>query len=856
MMLATSCGYPTGYFNDLSADNDEDLEVERNDVRDIIRSISGGGDNAITACTLDVYCQTPSICILERMVDACAAAIILNNAATTKQLPPETAVHVLSALAKPLNALAKLFASDTTTTVAAVAGREKAARILNTALHSLGHVCSIIVDCFASPSWSVVELLPVSRLASLATASFSPLFSFICSVIVHNNDKGGGVDVLEQTYRHTLRSSIYAAASSLSNIPELTSASSLDVGDTRYDIIGAMRGPGGEDHVGCLALLRLATESDLLSYTVMDVMSSSSTTNGNNSTLNNGDNDNKPKSAFIIDLFHLHEKLRSDELERGPGVFHGEGVTPKTRRILLNIISHLSLLMVDDNTPTNKDGQHQNNAATSLSQEEQDEILQHLQKLFHAPIMSIVESSKNADLSHAEKIFLICESAFDLSSFPSRLTSTLFSNENHQSNAFVLEGVQSMINVAVSGYMLNPVQEVATRGSPDMMHVQWGRLRGALILLFCSCANRGLPALAVDALISLNNAECQSIIHQCNAGPASLSNIFDESVISEDVVPAGAFVIVVNNALEGILSMSSKQMVNAEELAVSSKECVRALDNIRESVFQTIVHPSPEAESGSHVDPRPTLAEAWYLTMITLVSVCNKCGSVGMGSYGSVLNRLLSESASTAVLILFNQGVDKKEREDRVIGMSVDGPHTFAMINFLEKVFSIGGLLQLVSQQLVSRLKLDFHGVPTGSKELSGAAVIFAALLRGASGGLPPWAIEGLPSLFSAFYTTCGSSNVFCEIMHIAIGIRLENVPDAAFGCATPGKKLAGRFFETMGEKHVNEFLSKAKEICEKNDADAWRRFKATLKKVCGGKKKDSGFNLKPTFTNWDCERI
>eukprot|EP00957_Ditylum_brightwellii_P056148 4256781-Ditylum_brightwellii.AAC.1 len=60
--------------------------------------------------------------------------------------------------------------------------------------------------------------------------------------------------------------------------------------------------------------------------------------------------------------------------------------------------------------------------------------------------------------------------------------------------------------------------------------------------------------------MSQNNVECQSIIHQCNAGPASLSNIFDESVISEDAVPVGVFVIIVNNALEGILSMSSKQM--------------------------------------------------------------------------------------------------------------------------------------------------------------------------------------------------------------------------------------------------------------------------------------------------------
>ena len=31
---------------------------------------------------------------------------------------------------------------------------------------------------------------------------------------------------------------------------------------------------------------------------------------------------------------------------------------------------------------------------------------------------------------------------------------------------------------------------------------------------------------------------------------------------------------------------------------------------------------------------------------------------------------------------------------------------------------------------------------------------------------------------------------------------------------------------------------------------------KVILKQACGGKKKDAGFNLKPQFTTFDCERL
>jgi hypothetical protein len=104
LSLAASCGYPLGYFDRLSNDNDEELEIERNDVREVARSV----------CNLDRNCDvriwdnaSPSMLILERIIGACNTAI--REAASFGHLPPETAVHILSALAKPLNKLGEFY---------------------------------------------------------------------------------------------------------------------------------------------------------------------------------------------------------------------------------------------------------------------------------------------------------------------------------------------------------------------------------------------------------------------------------------------------------------------------------------------------------------------------------------------------------------------------------------------------------------------------------------------------------------------------------------------------------------------------------------------------------------------------
>ena len=86
MRLAASCAYPPAYFMKMNEDNDEEIEIERNDARDVIRAVCGcEGDVAKgkTSIPMDV-----SVGILRRIIQSCSQACN-----TGISLPHETAVH-------------------------------------------------------------------------------------------------------------------------------------------------------------------------------------------------------------------------------------------------------------------------------------------------------------------------------------------------------------------------------------------------------------------------------------------------------------------------------------------------------------------------------------------------------------------------------------------------------------------------------------------------------------------------------------------------------------------------------------------------------------------------------------------
>jgi hypothetical protein len=94
MGLASNCGYPEGYFNDLSLRSDEDLEIERNDVRDLLRALVGPPFFSPDKIPQHLV----PLKILLRMLTECEHSV--RSSLDSRALFAEVVVHAFSALGK------------------------------------------------------------------------------------------------------------------------------------------------------------------------------------------------------------------------------------------------------------------------------------------------------------------------------------------------------------------------------------------------------------------------------------------------------------------------------------------------------------------------------------------------------------------------------------------------------------------------------------------------------------------------------------------------------------------------------------------------------------------------------------
>ena len=209
------------------------------------------------------------------------------------------------------------------------------------------------------------------------------------------------------------------------------------------------------------------------------------------------------------------------------------------------------------------------------------------------------------------------------------------------------------------------------------------------------------------------------------------------------------------------------------------------------------------------------------------------------------VEEIVATSCTAAMSVIFMKDIRSLNEEP---GLSLDGAQTSSIILFMtEGMPSI--LASLSSGDATPLLQVSCAGQPTPYDGSVAVGVFVASLLRGVSGAFPPWCVEDTPELFKAVYFAMGKdTDGFIHVFNLAV--RLEAASPT--GCIRVGDRIGGKYVD-CSPTHLNQFMSKAREICEKND---WKRFKVILKTLCGGKKKDSGFNLKPQLTNFDCDRL
>lgn len=525
----------------------------------------------------------------------------------------------------------------------------------------------------------------------------------------------------------------------------------------------------------------------------------------------------KSKESILVDLCELHDGLKKIEDQRGVGVFYGIGVLPKSRRILIGVICDLEVF-------SGEKGQ-----AASL-----------LASIFENAIASIASANHQLENLEAERFSKICESTFDIAAFSPNTVHSLFDMSN------------SVTQYAVCLHVLHQAGNFgflsAHHASIEFKSIiGWNRLRAALFTLFKASGNPDLPVSIVGILISLITSECEAATMQCSAGPTSSSRVFHEDVISEESIPPGLFIQVVVETLDKAFSMQIP--------IFKLRNVLQVLYSTRHSIIRTLLSecPMPIQKESFH-DPRPVIAETWFICMNRIATVISSQGGIdGQEAIGvevaSVCKQLLVETFVAAISLLLYTSLEKtQEKRANDPGMNLDGPQGLVMMDFFVAFFDLGvSMIQAGARELTSVVPVNIGNDP----DETGLAIIGAALFRGSQGGLPPWAVESVPSVYSSLFKALNKNvDTFGHMFQISMNIRL--LSNKSFGSVEGGSLLSGKFFEKMNDKAKLSFIDKAKEHAKSDTSASWRRLKTLIKQACGGKKKDTDFNQRPALTPWD----
>jgi hypothetical protein len=526
----------------------------------------------------------------------------------------------------------------------------------------------------------------------------------------------------------------------------------------------------------------------------------------------------RAKENVIADLCTLYDELKKMEYQRGPGIIHGMGVFPKSRRLLLGVICHLE----------DKSG-----GSTQASS-----ILRHT---FEDTVQSIASLTNNISHLGHDALFHLCENIFDIAAFGPQIANSIFDIKNGSSSiqAQCLQVIHHANNLGFT----SSEDHIS---SPETI-VQWNRLRAAIFTLFRKSGSFDLPTVGTEMLISWIQLECHAAMTQCAQGPTSVSRIFNEDIISEETIPPGLFIQVLSETLE--------QACFAQVSLTNLRNALYVLAKSQEAVLQTISSQCPSPiQKGSFHDPRPVIAEVWFICMNKLSSALlkqRKLGVVGVSQDATrTVHQILLETFVVAICLLFCCSLEKtQEKRLNDAGMSLDGPQGLVMMEFFELFFSLGSeMLEAAANKLVTVVPVDNSQNP----DAVGMAIIGAALFRIAQGNpMPPWALESVPLIYSSLYKALGkSTGTFIWVLEMSMSVRL--LENHQFGNISGGTLLSGRYFEKMSDGAKTNFLDQARALSEEDTTASWRRLKTMIKQACGGKKKDTDFNQKPALTRWD----
>lgn len=526
------------------------------------------------------------------------------------------------------------------------------------------------------------------------------------------------------------------------------------------------------------------------------------------------------KETILIDLCKLYEELRKMEEQRGVGIIYGIGVFPKSRRILLGVICHLEI--VSGGTM----------GASDI-----------LGTMLKSSMDTIAGIHKRMNCYQAEDLYRVCESTFDIASFSSDAVQSVFNISDNTSTSLQAICLHVLHGVGNFGYVSFQNSSTSAMMSNEII-VQWNRTRAALFTLFRVSGRPDIPASIIEILISLITTECEAVLTQCSAGPASSSRFFHEDIISEEEtgIPPGMYIRAISETLE-------KELLKRTPIS-SMRNCLHVLYSSRQSVLRTLTSECPMPhKKGSFHDPRPVIGEVWFSCMQSIAVAISEGGMNDCEDMTVAIKQLLVDTFVVAISLLLYSSLEKtQEKRANDPGMGLDGPQGLTMIGYIAKYFNLGPvMIQLATRDLLGAIPV----VTSHGPDIDGISIIGAALFRGFQGGLPPWAVESAPSIYSSLFNALNRNvDTYGIMFEMSMHIKLRD--DQRFGSVDRGSFLTGRFLERLNDKARRNLIDQAKELAGTDTTVSWRRLKTLIKQSCGGKKKDTDFKQRPALTNWD----
>ena len=324
------------------------------------------------------------------------------------------------------------------------------------------------------------------------------------------------------------------------------------------------------------------------------------------------------------------------------------------------------------------------------------------------------------------------------------------------------------------------------------------------------------------------NAECKAVIDHCEHNRNEPHSIFHELVISEDMSPGGTFIINVRDIVENLRSTFKDSANERSDVISSASSCLSVLSGCKDSVFAA-VGSRTTIDLTEWEDPRTTTLEAWLLAINELMKL-----NTEIPIEDQLLQRLGCETLALSIQILMHKHGDKeKQLPGQGFVLSLDGPQTLAMVEFLELIFQFGHSVFPSVAKLLPYTHFEAVNREMSNVGLIGGGIITAAIYRCASGSVPPWAIEYVPNILKALSNACGHQvEPFLAILFAGADLKLKQ--GCTFGCIQSGRHLSGHYYDTMKPRAKEDFIRKANDICACVDNTKWRKLKVMIKAVCG----------------------